>query len=144
MKEQVPTTLTANLIRSYERTHYHVSSEKPFTLILNKKSNRLRELFSNLRASCATYITAFNPLSCPLSYEENQSRNENLKSDIADMGLILISGFGQDPLGKWSKEESFLIFGLNLPDAKTLGVKYQQNAILWCDIDAIPKLILLK
>jgi len=133
--EQLHTTLSADLICAYESANYHVRSEKPFIMEVNKRSDRLSDLFWTYRVSCAAFITAYNPLSKPLPYEENQLRNKNLKSDVESMGLILISGYGQDSLGEWDREDSFLIFGLNLPDAKILGLKYEQNAI--------PNLILL-
>ena len=42
------------------------------------------------------------------------------------------------PLNDWPSEESYLVFGLNLEAAKTLGVRMQHIAIVWNDTDGIP------
>ena len=41
-------------------------------------------------------------------------------------------------------EPSYLVFGLKLEAAKTLGRALRQNAIVWSDVDAVPRLILLR
>ncbi|TXH37992.1 MAG: DUF3293 domain-containing protein [Burkholderiaceae bacterium] len=44
---------------------------------------------------------------------------------------------------QWPGEDSFLVLGINLEAVKTLGRRFGQNAVLWCDATAIPQLILL-
>jgi hypothetical protein len=56
----------------------------------------------------------------------------------------IIKGAGSDPSGGWPPEESFLVLGLGLEAARTLGREFHQNALLWTDHDAIPRLILLR
>ena len=41
-------------------------------------------------------------------------------------------------------EASYLIFGLTLEAAKMLGMRLEQNAIVWAGVDAVPQLILLR
>ena len=44
---------------------------------------------------------------------------------------------------QWPGEDSFLVLGISLEAVKTLGRRFGQNAVLWCDATAIPQLILL-
>ena len=54
------------------------------------------------------------------------------------------SGFGEDGEGLWPGEPSFLALGVSLDTAKSLGVEFHQNAIVWASEDATPQLILLR
>lgn len=58
--------------------------------------------------------------------------------------MKFIDGFGQDPEGKWSREESFLVLSIGVEAAKKLGNQFEQNAIVWVDSNAILKLIFLR
>jgi hypothetical protein len=51
---------------------------------------------------------------------------------------------GFDPSGNWPAEKSFLALGLDLEVSRALGAEFQQNAVLWANADAIPRLILLR
>jgi len=136
--------LEPDLISAYEVTNFHVKAEPAFTLNVGKVSEELKALFKQNNVSNAAFITAWNPYSKSLSDEENQSRNDQLENQLNIQSLTFIDGFGQDPLGQWSGEDSFLVFGIDLEASKKLGVQFQQNAIVWSDINAIPKLILLR
>ncbi len=137
-------TLAPDLISAYEVTNFHVKAEPAFTLNVGKVSEELKALFKQNNANNAAFITAWNPYSKSLSDEENQARNDQLENELIIRSLKFIDGFGQDPLGQWSGEDSFLVLGIDLEASKTLGVQFEQNAIVWSDSDAIPKLILLR
>ena len=138
------TSLNKDLISSYEVTNFHVKAEPAFTLNVGRLSSELKALFKQNDANNAAFITAWNPYSKSLSDEENQARNDQLKNELIIRSLKFIDGFGQDPLGQWSGEDSFLVLGIDLEASKTLGIQFEQNAIVWSDSDAIPKLILLR
>jgi hypothetical protein len=138
------TSLNKDLISAYEVTNFHVKAEPAFTLNVGKESKELKALFKQNKVTSAAFITAWNPYSESLSDEENQYRNNQLKNELIIRSLNFIDGFGQDPLGQWSGEDSFLVFGIDLEASKKLGIQFEQNAIVWSDSDAIPKLILLR
>jgi hypothetical protein len=137
------TTLNPELIRAYQSAEYHVRSAKPFVLELGKRSEGVVDLARRLQVDCVTFITAHNPYSEVLSDRENAKRNRQLKKELDKLDLTIVKGYGQDHAMKWKKEDSFVVFGLGLDTAKELGIKYKQNAIVWCDTDAIPKLVIL-
>ena len=136
--------LDQDLISAYKATSFHVKAEPAFTLNIGKVSNELNALFKQNNISNASFITAWNPYSKSLSDEENQARNKELKNELNIRSLKFIDGFGQDPLGQWSGEDSFLVFGIGLEASKKLGNQFEQNAIVWSDKDAVPQLILLR
>lgn len=137
-------TLNPELIRAYQSAEYHVRSAKPFVLELGKRSEGIVDLARRLQVDCVTFITAHNPYSEVLSDKENVKRNRQLKKELDKLDLTIVKGYGQDAKMTWKKEDSFVVFGLELDTAKEFGVKYQQNAIVWCGADAIPELVLLR
>ncbi len=137
------TTLDSDIIEAYQATDFQVKAEQPFTLNIGLPSQPLEALYKSSRVNSATFITAFNPFSQPLSEDENRLRNAKLIDEIKQRSLKFIAGIGQDPERKWPGEDSILVLGLGLEAAKALGKHYEQNAIVWCDADAVPQLILL-
>lgn len=137
------TTLDSDIIEAYQATDFQVNAEQPFTLNIGIPSQPLEVLYKSSRVNSATFITAYNPFSQPLSEDENRLRNGKLIDEIKQRSLKFIAGIGQDPERKWPGEDSILVLGLGLEAAKALGKHYEQNAIVWCDADAVPQLILL-
>ena len=55
-----------------------------------------------------------------------------------------LKALGVDTAGEWPGEESVFVPGLDLERAKSLGVEFGQNAIVWAGPDAVPQLVLLR
>ena len=138
------TALSPELVSAYEATYFHVKADPAFILVIGSKSNELEMLFNSSGYKTAAFITASNPFSKSLSDEENLLRNNQLRSDLITMSLEFIEGFGQDPLGEWPGEDSYLVMGIDYETASELGVKYEQNGIVLIDNNATPELILLR
>jgi hypothetical protein len=137
-------SLPTSLIEAYTSADYTVLAAKRFVLNIGHKSDGLEDLYRRLGVQTSAFITAFNPYSKALTLEENITRNEALKNELDEIAWAVIKGYGQDPEELWEKEDSFLAIGITKEVAIKLGNKYEQNAILWCDADFIPELILLK
>jgi len=101
-------------------------------------------LYKTHRSETCAFITACNPLGELLSAEQNSDLQKQLEEEIKFRGLAYIAGEGKHPVGDWPGEPSYHVFDLSLEAAKTLGRKFNQNAIVWCDLDAVPQLILLR
>lgn len=136
--------LEPDLILAYKATNFHVKADPAFILNVGKVSDELKSLYKKYNISNAAFITAWNPYSKSLSDDENRVGNEQLKNELNIRSLNFIDGFGQDPQGQWAGEDSFLVLGINLEASKKLGIQFAQNAIVWSDTDAVPKLILLR
>lgn len=75
-------------------------------------------------------ITAFNPMNEVKSKAENQMNNGLLEQQLKKMGHRYYATVGA--LDEHA-EESFTVEEIALADAVTLGLKYGQYAILYCD-----------
>ena len=131
-------------IAAYRAAHYTVLSPEPFVMQVGEFSERLARLMASNGKTCAAFITAWNPYSEIASLEANSTAQVALTSDLKGHGLIAIPGFGSDPEKLWPGEESLLVLGLELQEAREIGIKYGQNAIVWVGQDVRPKLVLLR
>jgi len=138
------TALEPSLITAYQNTLYRVLEGGGCVLRVGEPSPPLLALYRSHAVSCAAFITACNPLSQLLSDAENQQRQAELAAELARRSLTYLEGVGQSASGDWPGEPSFLVLGLALEAAKTMGRAYGQNAIVWCDAAARPELVLLR
>ncbi len=131
-------------IRAYSETNYVAHGDSPVTLNVDCKSAALARLHKAYLVDCSAFITACNPFSQQLDEAANAARQAALAEQLKRRGRRFLDGIGQHPSNEWAGEPSFLIFGLALEAAKTLGMQWEQNAIIWCGADAVPRLILLR
>jgi hypothetical protein len=137
-------TLATGLVQAYRETEYRVFGTEPLVLSVGSASPELLALFQGHKVTCAAFITACNPLSQELPAHENQHRQDELAKELRQCGLKYFAGVGQHPSGRWPGEPSFLILGLELEAAKSLGQSLEQNAIVWCGANGVPELVLLR
>ena len=138
------TNIKKELLDSYAAANYHVYADPSFILKIDISSKELRKLLIELNVKFAAFITAFNPYSQELSLKENRLRNKKLEGKIQSLDLYYIKGDGRCGDSGVVGEESFLVLGLSKKQAINLGKESQQNAIVVCDANAIPSLLLLK
>lgn len=136
--------ISAETIQAYRETEFRVFVEDVMVLKISEKNEELVALLKCHRSEACAFITACNPLGELLSHEQNSDLQKRLEEEIQFRGLTYIAGEGKHPVGDWPGEPSFLVFDLSLEAAKTLGRKFNQNAIVWCGPDAVPQMILLR
>ena len=136
--------IDAGLIQAFRETHYQVHGAEPFTLRVDEPSTALAAAHKRFRTDCSAYITACNPFSEDVGAASNAQRHADLGLELARRSLAYVEGISQHPSNQWPGESSYLIFGLKLEAAKTLGRALKQNAIVWSYADAVPRLILLR
>lgn len=100
--------------------------------------------YARHQVRCATYLTACNPHGQLLGAEDNARRMHQLREALEAGGWNFETGVGQDPQGQWPGEASVLVWGMDVPAARTWGEQWQQNAVLFCDADATPALLWLR
>lgn len=137
-------SISPETIKAYRETEFRVFVEDVVVLKISEKNQELVDLFRTYRSEACAFVTAFNPLGELLSHEQNAALQKQLEEAIQFRGLTHIAGEGKHPTGEWPAEPSFLVFGLSLEAAKTLGRRFHQNAVVWCGLDAVPQLILLR
>lgn len=131
-------------LRAYRETHYRVLGDMPMTLRIDEASAALAALHRAHGVASSAFITAANPFSQHCDDAANARRQQALAQDMAQMGLRAIDAAGEHPSNGWPAEASLLVPGLSLEDARRLGEKYEQNAVVWSDADAVPRLVLLR
>lgn len=137
-------TIDASTLQAYLETKYGVQGDEPFTLKVDELCPPLAAAHKRHRVDCSAYITACNPFSQILDDAANAARHAALGQELGRRSLANIEGVGKHPSNQWPGEASYLIFGLTLEAAKTLGTRMEQNAIVWSGADAVPQLILLR
>lgn len=131
-------------VAAYQAAHFKVQAAGGFTLLLDKPNPELAHLFIKDVVTSAAYITAYNPLGETVAAPVNKAAQAALETDLRTLQLKSYPGQGEDPNGIWPAEVSVLAMGLTLDKAQALGMKYNQNAIVWIGIDAVPRLLLLR
>jgi hypothetical protein len=142
--------IKSELIAAYLATDYCVEGPfpagftAPFILRIGETSAPLLALYKVLKLECAAFVTAQNPRSTVLPMADNERRHQFLLLALQGKGLTTIEGHGRDPDQQWVAERSLLVLGVSLEEARGLGQDAEQNAVVWCDADAVPRLVLLR
>jgi hypothetical protein len=137
-------TASPELEKAYRNTRYWVFADPDkFFLTIGVPSHEIQSLFDRFNVSTATFITAYNPFSGPVSEAENEQAQVALKADLKRLGKAILYGEGAGADGCWPPEPSFLALGLSRRDAEALGRKYKQNAIVWISDGCVPELVML-
>src|SRR5262245_30229508 len=121
--------IPAAVVAAYLETEYRVSSDTPFILRIGVASAALAAAHARHHTDCSAFVTACNPFSQLLNECRNAERQAALRNEISAHSWTFTEGTGQHPGNAWPAEASFLIFGLPLETTKTLGTRWQQNAI---------------
>ncbi len=136
--------ITKELIQAYKETDYCVSGLLPFVLKIGKESKELRDLYDKYGYQTAAFLTAFNPYSEPVTATQNEDAHKHLAEDLFKKPVMVLEGVGQDSKKEWPPEKSVLVLGLTMGDGRNIGNKFKQNAFVWAEADAVPRLILLR
>lgn len=144
-----PTTLKPELLNAYLETDYKVvvpqgdTHEREFTMRIGQACEPLAKLYQDRGIQCAAFVTAYNPYSAAHEDLDNETRQSSLLQTLDQHRVAYLSGEGRHPSGNWPAEPSVLALNLPLDASKRLGMRFHQNAVLWCDAKAIPHLVLL-
>lgn len=136
-------TIDPATIQAYRETHYCVEGDASITLLVDQKNDALAALHKAAGVESSAFITAWNPYSRKCDDETNAELQKELIDELTTRGLRFVNGVGRHPASDWA-EPSVLVLGVSLEAAKRLGVRYEQNAIVWCGADAVPELVLLR
>lgn len=152
------TRIAPHLIAAYRDAHYELSADSsaglaaPFVLRVDVASPELLDLYRRHNVSQAAYLTACNPHSTVLSDADNRARMDELVRALAGQGsarmktrsYTILLGRGTDPSGAWPGEASVLVLGMSESEARDLGTRFGQNALLQAGADGVPRLVLLR
>lgn len=138
------TCLAPTLQAAFLETRYHLDGPDGFTLEVGTRSEALAEAHRRHGVTCSAFVTADNPRSTPRSAEENDAAHARLIAELDERKLAWRPGVGQHPDGTWPGERSVLVLGLGRDGAADLGERWGQDAVVWSDEDARPRLLLVR
>jgi len=119
------------LLTAYKATAFRVSGAGgAFTLRHGHHSAEADRLLTQHGAAEWAYVTASNPGSVPMTDDENERRNRELRDHVDSLGLTWLPGEGVPVAGDWPAEESVLVLGMPLTEALELGRRFGQVAVL--------------
>jgi hypothetical protein len=93
----------------------------------------IMQLFKNNNVSTAAILTAWNPRSEVIDFQQNKLRNNDLYNLIEEHNYLCFEALGKGKDLMWPAEEGYIIFGLNKEEAEAIAVKYEQNAYVWLE-----------
>lgn len=136
-------SIAADKQAAYRETHFRVGAPASLTLLIGEANPRLAELMQQHGVDCCAFVTSCNPNGQELDSATNARRLSELRDGLVSRGLEVFEGQGAHPSNGWPPEPSFLVLGLRLDDARALGRRWDQDAVVWAGTDAIPQLVLL-
>ena len=128
------------LLQKYRQTDYIIDDDPPLLVHIGEQNDGLRILFTSFNVESAAFITAWNPHGRKLTLDENYDRQIELLEDISNQRLNYFVGRGESQTGDWS-EDSYLVLGVSLTDAKEIASRHDQNAFVWIPVSGVPELI---
>ncbi|APE04423.1 hypothetical protein BM528_00410 [Alteromonas sp. RW2A1] len=135
-------SVSCSLIQAYLNAKYVVCTEPQITMRVNEFNADLLQFLAKNDGATAAFITAYNPFSNSLTQEENERRHANFLSIILEKNMQHFVGFGTDEAKDWPQEQSLLLLNIGKPYSTELAKKFGQNAIVWIEDDAIPRLLI--
>ena len=113
MSEFKANPIHPELVKAYLNARYSIEVfGRNIQLAIDKTNPLLTSIMNDYEVVTAAFITAFNPYSRIINFEENKIMQMQLEKDVSTLGYRFLKGFGEDFSGKWHKEESILILGI--------------------------------
>lgn len=137
-------TVSQELMQAYLETEYSLQGTDTFSLSIGARSDGLKAAHQESRVSCSVFITADNPKSTQVSDADNEVAYQKLIAELDKRKLSWRAGYGRHPSGNWPAERSVLVMGLGRDGAAELGERFGQDAVVWSDEDAVPRLLVLR
>ena len=109
---------------------------------IGEYSNKLDILLKEKDLEDWAFITSENPNGEAYSVEANQVLYNELIDAIQGFSYYLGEGQGIDT--SWPAEKSVLILGINKDEAKKLGKRFNQNAIIVGKLGRLAELLIIK
>ena len=132
--------ISKELLLSYKSTCYEIINPN-IEIFIDQENKKLDGFLhtNNFKSWC--FITAWNPYSKSLTTIENIKLNILLETDLKEHKIYAAKG--KDTHGVWPVEPSYFIVNISKEAAVSLGKKYQQNAIVFGEINSLATLLVL-
>ncbi|HET7694107.1 MAG TPA: DUF3293 domain-containing protein [Vicinamibacterales bacterium] len=129
--------------REYENTDYFVFEPEgqPIRFRVGGRKPRLDALLARYGATRWAFMTAWNPASRELAAATNDSRQDEMLTELTARGYRCLRGEGRGADPSWPAEESVLVLDIPPAMARTIGRRFGQLAIVTGRRGASSKLV---
>ena len=131
------------LLKAYIETSYELhlrAVDFPVALRIGQPYPKILDSYS-WDAGLAV-MTAWNPVSQPLSLDDNMMRQAAFMKGLKDDGYTdICEAIGRSLTGPWA-EKSIGVFDISLEHALQYGSKQGQNAVVWLAKHKVPVIVL--
>jgi hypothetical protein len=128
-------TIDPALRAAYRETHYLAALPSGESRIeVGQPAPDVSAWLTALGKHSALFITAWNPMSKPLSADLNALRHADLVAMAQAGPFPFVEAIGRSPDGDWS-EHSLLIAGVPLSEANRWARVFEQAGYVWIDKD---------
>jgi hypothetical protein len=140
----LPSAVAPETVQAYRETVFRVEGAVRTQLRVGTNHLPLHTFFALYGTQSCAFVTAVNPRGQALDAAENQQRHAALRAELELRRCTHFEGAGAHPSNGWPPEPGFLVFGLGLDEARGLGRRFDQDAIVWAGIDTRVRLALLR
>ncbi len=127
---------STELFDAYWKTTYRSEIDgQPIAIHPGKTCPGLDAILKAKRKRSWAFVTACNPHSIPATAEANQLAQEKLRKVIERNGWTCFPGSGEPGDHQWLAEPSFLVLGITCDEARSLGVRFAQNAVVFGELN---------
>ena len=95
----------------------------------------VNQLFEKENETSAAILTAWNPRSQAIDFQQNKLRNNDLYNLLKEKEYSFYEALGKGKDPRWPAEEGYIILGLKKEEAEKIAVNYEQNAYVWLQQD---------
>ncbi len=136
------TKISSALLKEYKASDFIFYPDNGIDVIkVGKKNKYLNKLLKKQKIQSAVFITAWNPRSKALTAKENKKRQDSLIRLLIKKKFFIIYGLGRSPDCK-CLEDSILALGVSRDKAIKFGKKFDQNAVVFYEINKKAELLL--
>lgn len=132
------------LLQAYRRTRYLVEDPRTggilWDLGVGESCPALDAWLEERGLGSWAYLTAWNPGSVLLGDAENRRRQEELRRELRELGMLFLEGEGRGEDGSWAPERSCWVPGIEREQALELATRWGQNAILFGRLGEVAEL----
>lgn len=124
----------------YKEALYRITNLPHLMIQPGFKNPSIDVLLRKYQVNRGAILTPYNPKSMKLSIEENEARLLLFKNQLLTLGLPYLDTVSSDQQGDWL-EYGVLILGIDLIKAREIGQKYEQNALIYMQLNSAPEVI---
>jgi nitrile hydratase accessory protein len=135
-------SLPTPTLKAYLAAVYRIDGPPVIEMKIGVANPAAAALIERFAASCAVFVTAFNPFGEKRDDARNQARQRTLIERVAQLKLQALDGAGVDPQGAWQAEASVFVVGATREIADQLMLEFEQNAVVYLDTRGMPELLL--